>query len=341
MIRAAIIGLGRWGRSLVTSVNGKSDEICFVAGHTRTRATAEDFCADKGVRLVDDFAAILSDPEIEAIVLATPHSQHEAQIKRAAAAGKHIHVEKPITLDHAGAVSAAAAARNAGVILAVGFCRRFHPAIGEVRQRLRDGRLGKIVAMVGQHTTSTQSFLAADNWRSDPDEAPAGAMTAVGMHLLDHMIEFAGRVRAVQCLTARHGDGPTEDTTTLLMRFDGGVTGTIFCSVSTATNLSFTTYGTSGLAEVRGASLQQVRFVPVSQHAPTGPVTAPPDEITDYPGFDMLNAELVEFARCIRERRAYPVAIDDVLHGMAVFDAAVQSARTGALLKLPSAGLVV
>ncbi len=332
MVRAAIIGLGRWGRALVTSVNGRSDDIRFAAGHTRTRAKAEEFCAAKGVRLVDDFDAVLSDPAIDAVALATPHSQHEAQIKRAAAAGKHILVEKPITLDYASATSAAAVAQQAGVILAVGFCRRFHPAIDDVRQRLRDGRLGRIVAMVGQHTTSTQSFLAADNWRSDPGEAPAGAMTAVGMHTLDHMIEFAGRVRDVRCLTSLHGDGPSDDTTTLMMRFDHGVTGTIFCSVSTATSFSFTTYGTRGLAEVRGASLQQVRFVPVSQQAPTGPVTAPPDEITDYPGFDMLNAELVEFARCIRDRRPYPVGIDDVLHGMAVFDAAVQSARTGGIV---------
>jgi predicted dehydrogenase len=338
MVRAAIVGLGRWGRALVTSVNGRSDDVRFVTGYTRTRAKAEEFCAAKGVSLVDDFEAILSDPDIDAVVLTTPHSQHEAQIKRVAAAGKHVMVEKPITLDHASAGSAAAAARKAGVILAVGFCRRFHPAIGEVRQRLRDGRLGKIVAMVGQHTTSTQSFLAADNWRSDPGEAPAGAMTAVGMHVLDHMIEFAGSVRDVQCHTALHGDGPSDDTTTLLMRFDGGVTGVIFCSVSTATNFSFTTYGSRGLAEVRGASLQQVRFVPVSQQAPTGPVIAPPDETIDYAEFDMLNAELVEFARCIRDRRAYPIDIDDVLHGMAVFDAAVQSARTGDIVEVAASG---
>lgn len=334
MVRAAIIGLGRWGRALVTSVNDKSDDINFVAGYTRTRAKAEEFCAAKGVRLADHFEAILSDPDIEAVALATPHSQHEEQIKQAAAVGKHILVEKPITLDYASAKAAAAAAKKADVILAVGFCRRFHPAICDVRQRLRDGRLGKIVAMVGQHTTSTQSFLAADNWRSNPDEAPAGAMTAVGMHTLDHMIEFAGHVRDVRCLTSLHGAGHSDDTTTLMLRFDGGVTGMIFCSVSTATNLSFTTYGSRGLAEVRGASLQQVRFLPVSQEAPTGPVTAPPDEITDYSGFDMLNAELVEFARCIRDRRPYPVGIDDVLHGMAIFDAAVQSAMTGSIVEV-------
>jgi predicted dehydrogenase len=87
-------------------------------------------------------------------------------------------------------------------MLAVGFCRRSQPSVGELRQRLRDGRLGKVVGMVAQHTTSTQSFIPADNWRADPDEARAGAMTAVGLHALDLMIEFGGRVHDVQCVTA-------------------------------------------------------------------------------------------------------------------------------------------
>lgn len=335
MIRAAIIGLGRWGRSLVNSVQDNCGDIQFVVGHTRTRVKAEDFCRAKGVRLVDDFDAILSDPDIDAVVLATPHSQHAAQIERAAAAGKHILVEKPITLDHASAQAAAAAARQAGVVLAVGYCRRFHPSFGELRQRLRDGRLGKIVGMVAQHTTSTSTFIPPENWRADPEETPAGAMSAVGLHALDLMIEFAGRVHDVQCVTARHGDGPSDDTTTVLMRFAGGVTGTIFCSVATATNFSFSAYGSQGMTEVHGSTLQHFRFVPMSQQAPTGPVVAPPDQTVDHSEFNMLKAELVEFARCIRDKRAYPVGLDDVLHGMAVFDAAVQSAKTGRIVEVP------
>ena len=68
--------------------------------------------------------------------------------------------------------------------------------------------------------------------------------------------------------------------------------------------------------------------MPVSTAAPTGPVTAPPDEIIESQAFDMLNAELVEFARCIADKRPYPVAIDEVLHGMSVFDAVVRSAKS-------------
>jgi predicted dehydrogenase len=114
-----------------------------------------------------------------------------------------------------------------------------------------------------------------------------------------------------------------------MLRFENGATGLLFCSVATATTLSFTLFGTKGLAEFSKPNLARFRFVPVSTVAPSGPVTAPPDEVIDSPVFDMLNAELVEFARCIEEKRPYPVAIEQVLHGMAVFDAVVRSAKSG------------
>jgi predicted dehydrogenase len=337
MIRAAIIGLGRWGQSLVNSVQGKSDAIRFTAGYTRTRETAEAFCRDKDIRLAESFDAVLSDGAVDAVVLETPHSQHETQVREAAAAGKHVFVEKPITLDRASAQAAVDAAKKAGVLLAVGFCRRFHPSVVELRERLGRGELGAVVAMVAQHTTSTGQFIPPENWRAQPDEAPGGALTAVGVHSLDHMIEFAGRVCDAHCVTARYVPGPSDDTTTVLLRFASGATGTIFCSVATATNFSFALYGSKGLAEISRPNLQQFRFVPASDRAPTGPVTAPPDEIIEHPGFDMLHAELNAFARCIKEKRPYPVPIEDILHGMAVFDAIVQSAGTNSVVAVSQA----
>ena len=134
----------------------------------------------------------------------------------------------------------------------------------------------------------------------------------------------------VEGATARYIEhSPSDDTTTVMLRFESGATGLIFCSVATATDFNFTLYGSRGLAEISKPNLQTLRFVPVSEHAPTGPVTAPPDEISEHTGFDMLAAELGEFARAIREKRPYPVAIDEVLHGMSVFDAIVRSAKSG------------
>ncbi len=336
MIRAGIVGLGRWGRALVNAVAGKSgntsDDIRFMRAATRTRAGAEEFCRERQIVLADSYDEILHAPDIDAVVLATPHSQHEAQALAAIAAGKHVFVEKPLTLDLNSALVVADAARKAGLVLAVGFTRRFHPSVAELRLRARDGRLGSIVAMVAQHTTSTVQFIAPDNWRASAEEAPGGAFTAVGVHSLDNMIEFAGRVRDLRCVTARNYPGPSDDTTTVMLRFDGGATGLIFCSVATATNFELTTYGTKGLVEISRTDLSRFRFAPTATAAPTGAVPAPPNEILQFPGFDMLHAEMTAFARAIRDGTPYPVPIADVLHGMAVFDAAVESAKRGEIV---------
>jgi predicted dehydrogenase len=334
MIRAAIVGLGRWGRSLVNAVAGNSDDIRFLRATTRTRASAEDFCRERQIALVDSYDEILGASDIDAVVLATPHSQHETQALAAIAANKHVFVEKPLTLDLASACAVADAARQARLVLAVGFARRFHPSIAELRTRARarDGRLGDVVAMVAQHTTSTVQFIAPDNWRASAAEAPGGAFTAVGVHSLDNMIEFAGRVRDVRSVTARNYPGPSDDTTTVMLHFANGATGLIFCSVATATNFELTTYGTKGLIEISRTDLSRFRFAPTATAAPTGPVPAPPDEILQFSGFDMLRAEMTAFARAIRDGAPYPVPIADVLHGMAVFDAIVESSQHGGIV---------
>ena len=141
MLNAAIVGVGRWGRLLVDSVQGKSDLIRFGAGVTRTRAKAEDYCAKSGIELRDTYDQILSDPEIDAVVLATPHTEHESQIIAAAIAGKHVFTEKPFTLDRASAVAALAACRKAGVTVALGHNRRFMANVRELKRMIEAGEL--------------------------------------------------------------------------------------------------------------------------------------------------------------------------------------------------------
>src|SRR5579859_2830062 len=123
-VRAAIVGLGRWGQRLVNSIEG-SDKIRIVAGVTRRVERAQAFAEAKGFPLGADYDAVLADPAIDAVILATPHSLHAYQVVQAAAAGKQIFCDKPFTLDRASAKRAVAAAEAAGVTLAVGFNRRF------------------------------------------------------------------------------------------------------------------------------------------------------------------------------------------------------------------------
>ncbi|MEO1105247.1 MAG: Gfo/Idh/MocA family oxidoreductase, partial [Pseudomonadota bacterium] len=129
MVNLAIVGIGRWGRILVDAVQGISQSVRFTHGATGTRANAEAYCADKSITLLDSFEAVLAEPSVDGIVLATPHSQHAAQIKAAAAAGKHLFCEKPVTLTKASIEDAMAAVRAASIVFAAGHNRRFLPAM--------------------------------------------------------------------------------------------------------------------------------------------------------------------------------------------------------------------
>src|SRR5580698_9174259 len=144
MIRAAVVGIGHWGRTVINAVQGSSDKIRFTAGQTRTRSKAEAFCAEKGIALHDSLDAILADPEIDAVYFATPHSEHGGQVERTAAAGKHVFMEKPFTLDRRSAAAAIDAIARAGLTLGVAYPRRFHPNMRELKARVSAGRLGTI-----------------------------------------------------------------------------------------------------------------------------------------------------------------------------------------------------
>src|SRR5919202_6801144 len=98
MINAAIVGLGWWGRTLVESAQG-SDFMRFVAGATRTASPEVKAFADTHkLRLAESFEALLTDSNIHAVVLCTPHSMHTPQVVAAAHAGKHVFCEKPFAL---------------------------------------------------------------------------------------------------------------------------------------------------------------------------------------------------------------------------------------------------
>ncbi|MGE0752820.1 MAG: Gfo/Idh/MocA family protein [Variibacter sp.] len=325
MLRTAIVGVGWWGQTLVDSIHGKG-EVQFVVGQTRTKSRAEEFCRKRDIRLVDDYAAVLADPSVDAVVLATPHSQHGEQVRQAAAAGKHVFCEKPFTLSVADAESAIAAAKRAGIVLAVGFNRRFHPSMRELAKRVHAGGLGAIGTVTGHHTSFSSPALTADGWRASPDEAPAGAMTAIGVHTLDCMIGLFGPVAEVFCVATRRATPQADDTTNVVVKFANGVTGHIFCSISSAAHYSFKVFGLKGIAEISKPNLDQFTFTP-SPPRPREPNGAP--EILETAKFDTLNAELAAFAEAVAGKAPFPVPLDEVMMGVKAFEAIVRSAQEG------------
>src|SRR5580700_7446017 len=157
MIDAAVIGLGRWGKSIVEAAQGKSKRLRFIRGVSKEPELVADFAKTHGFELGTEFADIIADPCVRAVVLATPHSLHVEQIVAAAAAGKAIWCEKPLALTRADAARAIAAVTKAGVAFGLGNNKRCFASMRELKQIVAAGVLGEVLHIEGhfsnEHST--------------------------------------------------------------------------------------------------------------------------------------------------------------------------------------------
>ena len=141
MLRAAIVGLGWWGKTLVEAADGSPHIRMTVAVSRHPTPDIEQFATTHGLRLVNSYEDAIAAADVDAVVLATPPTTHVTQVVAAARAGKHVYCEKPFTLTKEDAEAAVAAMRAAGKTLALGYNRRFHPDMTRLRQMIRSGEL--------------------------------------------------------------------------------------------------------------------------------------------------------------------------------------------------------
>jgi predicted dehydrogenase len=333
MIKAGIVGLGWWGKTLVES-GENSDAIKFVAGTTRTvTPEVEAFAKQKGLRLTADYQAMLAH-DIDAVVLATPHSMHATQVMAAAAAKKHVYCEKPFTLTRREAEDAIAAVKKAGVTLAVGYNRRFHPEMTKLRDMIRAGELGTILHVEATMTFPNALFINPAHWRADKAETPLGGLMPMGVHAVDGMIDLCGPIdHAFAQSFRRAAPIDADDTTSILVRMKEGMSGYLGTMTTTGPGFSFQVFGSKGfvrlegLTHVAGASSEERRmrlfgnckFQPVKGEG----------KVWQAASLDVTRAALEAFAKAAQGGPAYPIPYDQVIAGVAATEAIIRSAGSG------------
>lgn len=334
MIQAGIVGLGWWGKTLVEAVSGTSDAIRFVAGATRTQSPeVAEFATQHDLAMKESYAELLADPEVDAVVLATPHSMHSRQVVAAAEAGKHVFCEKPFALAKSEAVEAVEAVQRADVTLGLGFNRRLHPEMVKLRERIRSGGLGTIMHVEATMTFPNALFLTPEKWRADRSETPCGGLTPMGVHAVDGMIDLCGEVKEVYCQSFRRAvEIDADDTTTVLFRMKEGMSGYLGTMTATGGGFSFQVFGSGGyvrlegMTHIAGASSEERRsrlfgtctFKPVQG----------PAETWQAESHDVSRAILEAFARDADGGPEFPITLDEMVHGAAVTEAIVRSANT-------------
>lgn len=326
MINAAIVGLGRWGRNLVGSIQGRSEHLRFTQAVVRRPDAACDFARQHALELFADYGRVLADRSVQAIVLATPHSLHAEQIIAAAGAGKPVFCEKPLALKRADAVRAIDACRRAGVPLGLGYNKRFWPSMRELKRIVASGELGEILHVEGHFSNeSTGRFYTG--WRGEDAESPAGGLTATGVHVLDAFVDLVGPARRVSAQMVARGSSPEPlDTLSVFIEFANRASGVLACVRTTPQYWRIHVFGRNGSAE----ALEDTDLVVRKSDAP-------PRRLT-FERVDALRLELEAFAHSVETGAPYPIPFGQMLDGVSVLEAITDSLETGSAVMLSEEG---
>ncbi len=324
MINAAVVGLGWWGKQIINCLE-TSDRIKVVKAMDVSANEGGDLAASKGIAFTDSYEDVLADDNVEAVILVTPHALHEEQVLAAVAADKQIFCEKPfsLTADSAKRMMDACQARD--LIVGIGHERRYEGALVEMKRMLDDRELGTLLHLEFNASYNLFAGAPASGWRLDPKQAPAGTMTALGVHQTDYIQTLAGRVKTINArMTHRSDLFPNEDILSVNFEFESGMLGAFTSIATTPFYQRMTVFGDNGWAEV-------VEVANVDKPEPTRLTWRDiDDEIHSrtYKRTDVVSDNLHEWADAVAGKGDYRFTPDQIIHNVEILDGIVRSYKS-------------
>ena len=314
MIQAAIFGLGRWGKNLVNSVQSQSSILRFKHAVVQSPEKYQEFANEKNLLVTSNPELVLSDPEVQMIVLATPHNLHVQQIRAGAEAGKHVFCEKPLALNLSDALQAVSYCEKANVLLGVGHDKRFWPSMQAVKSIVQSGVLGDLIHIEGIFTNENLKNFQT-SWRDQAENVPGGSLTATGIHVLDAFTHLMGEVQSVEGIYRQMNQG-AQDTMAILYEFKTGATGLLSSPRPAPVFWRIHVFGSLGNVEARG---------PTEMHIS---MAGKPTETKTIENHNALQFQLEAFATAIVENKPYLISPNEIVRTVRTFEATVKSIDT-------------
>jgi predicted dehydrogenase len=311
--------MGWWSDVLADAVQ-RSGALAIVACYTRSAEKRNAFAKKYACRAAPTYEAILGDREIEAIINTTPNDAHLATTRAAAAAGKHVFLDKPIANRVSEGLAIAECCRKAGVVLALGYQRRRESHFRFIKQQIEAGVFGRLVNAEANISRDRLGKIDLTSWRYQADGMPGGVMLQIGIHYTDVLEYLLGPVAAVSGRSARlvlPGDNP--DVASLILEHESGALSTLNASYASASEYYLMNiYGKEATAyyDLVGGLRMLTR----------GSAKAVPVPRAEN---DTLVEELEEFAAAVRGRGQPEMGGEAASRSLAVVRAGVVSAREG------------
>ena len=318
-LRVACIGIGWWSDVLADAIQ-RSGKLEILSCYTRSEEKRDKFAAKYRCRPAASYEAILADSEIEAIINTTPNDVHLATTSAAAAAGKHVFLDKPIANSVADGRAITEACRSAGVVLALGYQRRRESHFRWIRQQIDGGLFGKLVNAEANISRDRLGKIDLTSWRYQAAGMPGGVMLQIGIHYIDVLEYLIGPVHAVRGQSAQlvlPGDNP--DVASLILEHENGALSTVNASYASASEYYLmNVYGKDATAyyDLHNG----LRLLKRGENTPVAVPCAKNDTLVE---------ELEEFAAAVRGHGHHEVGGEYATKSLAVVRAGILSAQEG------------
>lgn len=324
-MRVAVVGLGWWGRQLVTSL--EESEIVRITDAVEPRLSeAGPFATERGLTLHGRLEEALSVDGIDGVLIATPHKLHEDQVLASADAGKHVFCEKPLALDSDAARRMIAACTERGLMLGIGHERRYEGALEGMAEMVASGEFGTLLHLECNWSHDLFAQNTGDTWRKDPSQAPAGTLTALGVHITDYFQSIAGRVAEVRAVaTHRSSKFESDDVITVQMRFVSGATGVMTNIATTPFYSRISIFGDGGWMEAREWSNVDIPEPALLTWLGTDREL----HTRTFAASNTVKKNVEAWSMAAQGRGRYRFSTDQLLHNIEILEAIVASASNG------------
>lgn len=311
-VRLALFGPGGFGRERALAMVS-NPLIELVACYSPVEEERLAGQAEFGVQAAETESLIWDDPSIDGVILATPNQVHLEQARRAAQAGKHVFVEKPIAPRLEEGIQIVETCAQAGILLMVGHNDRRRGYVRLIKQYIESGKLGKVLAVDAHNSHAGGLDIRPGEWRWSSANCPGGPLIQLGIHHTDTLHYLVGPVRRVSAWQRRLVvAAEIPDTSMALLEFESGALGYLG-NVYAIPHLRFIhVLGTTANARWDSGFGMRVE-------SDQGSETIHPPQV------DTLQEEIEEFARCILTNSQPEVGGKEALHALAVIEAAVLS----------------
>lgn len=344
-VGVAAVGLGRWAYVLADAYT-RSEKVKLVSCFSRTQEKREKFAQRYNCGFDTSMEAMLAREDVEMVIVTVPNDQHADVIEQCARAGKHIYVEKPIsvTVEHAKRIDAVV--KETGVKFLCGHSSRRLGGLRKIKEMIETKEIGEVSVIEAVFSNERGLELKKGNWRGDPVKAPAGPLTQLGVHQIDNLQFLLGPVKRVFNFgKPMYTEVENITVNTTVLDFENGAQAYLGTNWACPGVFSINVYGTkanlfyqldfswwsnSDVTDEHSTLIKR-EFASMSDD-PDNRILR--DVPVEFPVVDHLRVQLEEVADAIRYDGGTEISAEDSLMNLAVVLSAVKSASEDRVVEI-------